>query len=158
MWNGFIGNVVSTLPNVVKIDVEIHNIVSALPNVVKFNVEIHNVVSTLLNVVNFNVDVHNAVSTLIWRCTTSRRHINLKATLNRRWNVCWDVPFRHSDLKGEIETNQNFIPISITSWYFSSRKLREWFLGKTLTKRCYKGKEGQSQNCIHFVGRPSKSF
>ena len=24
---------------------------------------------------------------LIWRCATSRRHINLKATLNRRWNV-----------------------------------------------------------------------
>ena len=76
LWNGLIGNVVSTLPNVVKIDVEIHN-----------------VVSTLLNVVNFNVDVHNVVSTLIWRCATSRRHINLKATLNRRWNVCWDVWF-----------------------------------------------------------------
>ena len=50
----------------------------------QFNVEIYNVVSTLLKVVNFNV-----VSTLIWRCATLRRHINLKATLNRRWNVCW---------------------------------------------------------------------
>ena len=76
--NGHIRNVVSTLPNVVKIDVENDNVVSTLSNVVQFNVEIHNVVSTLLNVVNFNVDVHNVVSTLIWRCVTSRRHINLK--------------------------------------------------------------------------------
>ena len=49
--------------------------------------------STLLKVVNFNVDIHNVVSTLIWRCATSRRHINLKTTMNRRWNVCW-VKFR----------------------------------------------------------------
>ena len=90
-WNGYICNVVSTLPNVLKIDVENDNVVSTLSNVVQFNVEIHNVVSTLLNVVNFNVDVHNIVSTLIWRCATSRRHINLKTTLNRRWNACWDV-------------------------------------------------------------------
>ena len=58
-------------------------------NVVKFNAEKHNVVSTLLYVVNFNVDIHNVVSTLIWRCATLRRHINLKTTSNRRWNVCW---------------------------------------------------------------------
>ena len=63
--NSHICNVVSTLPNVVKIDVENDNVVSTLSNVVQFNVEIHNVVSTLLNVVNFNVDVHNVVSTLI---------------------------------------------------------------------------------------------
>ena len=56
---------------------------------VQFNVETHNVVSTLLNVVDFNVDVRNVVSTLIWRCATSRRHINLKATMNQCWNVCW---------------------------------------------------------------------
>ena len=89
-WNGHIRNVVSTLPNVVKINVENGNVVSTLSNVVQFNIEIHNVLSTLLNVVDFNVDVRNVVSTLIWRCATSRRHINLKATLNRRWNVCWD--------------------------------------------------------------------
>ena len=87
--NGHIRNVVSTLPNVVKIDVENDNVVSTLSNVVQFNVEIHNVVSTLLNVVDFNIDVSNVVSTLIWRCVTSRRHINLKSTLNWRWNVCW---------------------------------------------------------------------
>ena len=61
--NGHIRNVVTTLPNVVKIDVENDNVVSTLPNVVQFNVEIHNVVSTLFNVVNFNVDVHNVIST-----------------------------------------------------------------------------------------------
>ena len=63
--NGHNRIVVSTLPNIVKIDVENDNVVSTLSNVVQFNVEIHNVVSTLLNVVNFNVDVHNVVSTLI---------------------------------------------------------------------------------------------
>ena len=55
----------STLPNVVKIDVENDNVVSTLSNVVQFNVEIHNVVSMLLNVVNYSVDVHNVVSTLM---------------------------------------------------------------------------------------------
>ena len=63
--NGHICNVVSTSPNVVKIDVENDNAVSTLSNVVQFNLEINNVVSTLLNVVNFSVDEHNVVSMLI---------------------------------------------------------------------------------------------
>ena len=63
--NGHIRNVVSTLPNVVKIDVENDNVVSTLSNVVQFNFEIHKVVSTLLNVVNFSINVHNVASTLI---------------------------------------------------------------------------------------------
>ena len=46
--NGHIRNVVSTLPNVVKIDVEKHNVVSTLFYVVNFNVDKHNVVSTLI--------------------------------------------------------------------------------------------------------------
>ena len=79
--NGHIRNVVSTLPNVVKIDVENDNVVSTLSNVVELNIEKHNFVSTLFNVVNFNVDVHNVFSTLIWRCATLQRHINLK----QRW-------------------------------------------------------------------------
>ena len=62
--NGHICNVVSTLPNVAKNDVENDNVVSMLSNVVQFNIEIENVVSMLLNVVNFNVDAHH-VSTLI---------------------------------------------------------------------------------------------
>ena len=73
--NGHIRDVVSTLPNVAKIDVENDNVVLTLSDLFRFNVEIRNVVSTLLNVVNFNIDVCNVV--------TSRRHINLKATLNR---------------------------------------------------------------------------
>ena len=62
--NGHIRNVVSTLPNVVKIDDE-NDIVSTLSNVVQINVEIDNIDSTLLNVANFNVDIHKVVSTLI---------------------------------------------------------------------------------------------
>ena len=58
-------NVVSTLPNVVKIDVENDKVVSTLSNVVQFNVEKHSVVSTLFYVANFNVDIHNDVSRLI---------------------------------------------------------------------------------------------
>ena len=69
----------------------IHNVVSTLPKVVKIDVENGKVVSTLSNVAQFNVEKHNAVSTFIWRCATSRRHINLKTTLNWHWNVCWDV-------------------------------------------------------------------
>ena len=63
--NGHIHDVVSTLPNVMKIDVENDNVVWTLSNVVQFNVEKRKVVSTIFNIVNFNVDVHNAGSTLI---------------------------------------------------------------------------------------------
>ena len=91
-------NVISTLSNVAKIDVENSNFVSKLSNVVQFYVEKRNVVSTLFNAVNFNVDVHNVALMLIWRCATSRRHINLKTMLNRRWNVCW-VNFMVNTLK-----------------------------------------------------------
>ena len=87
--NGHIHNVVLTLPNVLKINVENDTVVSTLSNVVQINVEIDNVGSTLLNVVNSNVDVQNVLSPLIWRCARSRRHINLKPTLKQHWNVFW---------------------------------------------------------------------
>ena len=63
--DGHIRDVVSTFPNVVKIDVENDNVVSSLFNIVQFDAEIYNVVSVLLNVVNFNFGVHNVASTLI---------------------------------------------------------------------------------------------
>ena len=64
--NGHIDKVVSTLPNVVKIDIENDNVVLTLSNIVQFNVEKCNVVSALFNTVNFNVDVqHNIASILI---------------------------------------------------------------------------------------------
>ena len=69
------------------------NVVSTLSNVVHVNVGIHNVDSTLLDVVNFNVEIHNVASTLIWRCPTSRRCINQKIILKQRWNVCWEYTF-----------------------------------------------------------------
>ena len=45
--NGHIRNVVSTLLNVVKIDVENDNLVSMLSNVVQLNIKKYNFVSTL---------------------------------------------------------------------------------------------------------------
>ena len=87
--NGHTHNVVSTLINVVKLDVENNNIVSTLSNVVYINVEKDKVDLTLFNIANFNVDIHNFVSTLIWHCPTSRRHIILTTTLRQRWKVSW---------------------------------------------------------------------
>ena len=55
----------------------IHNVILTLPNVVKIVVEKGNV---------HKIDVHKVVSIMIWRCATSRRHINLKTTLKQRWN------------------------------------------------------------------------
>ena len=89
--NGHIHNVVSRLSNIVKIYVENDNVVSTLCNLVQINAEIENVDLTLFNIVSFNIDVRNVVLRLIWRCATSRHHINLKTTLKRRWNVCWVV-------------------------------------------------------------------
>ena len=113
--NGHIRNVVSTLPKVVKIDVENGSVVSTLSNVVQFNVEKRSSVSTLFYVVNFIVDIRNVVSTLIWRCATLRRHINLKTALNWRWNVFW-VLFLKEDLK--VYT---YADLKISVWSCSSQ-------------------------------------
>ena len=86
--NGHFHNVVSSLNNVVKLEVEKDNVVSMLFNVAHINGEIRNVDSTLFGIVNSNVEIHNVTSTLIWGCTTSWRHINQKTTLKQRWNVC----------------------------------------------------------------------
>ena len=51
-----------------------HNVVSTLTNVVKVDVEKDNVDSTLFDVVSSNVEIQNALLTLIWHCPTSPRH------------------------------------------------------------------------------------
>ena len=80
--NDHFQNVVFTLTNVVKLDVEKDNVVSTLSNVAHINVEIHNVDLMLFDVVNSNIEIHNVVLTLIWSCIKSRRHINQK----QHWN------------------------------------------------------------------------
>ena len=87
--NGHFHNVVLTFTNVVHVNVENDNVVSTLSKVVYIKVEIHNNDSTLFDIVNSNGEIHNVVSTLIWRCPTSRRRINQKATLKQRWKLCW---------------------------------------------------------------------
>ena len=77
----------SMLIKVVKLQVENINILSTLPNVVNINVD--NVDSTLFNVVNFNVDIRKVVFTLIWQIPTSQCYITLIATLRKPWYVCW---------------------------------------------------------------------
>ena len=70
--NGHIQNVILTLINVVKLDVENNNIASRLSNVVNISVEKDSVDLTLFNIANFNVYIHNVVSTLIWQCPALR--------------------------------------------------------------------------------------
>ena len=85
----YIKKVVSTLINVVKLDIENKNIVSTLSYVVNTNNEIDNVNLTLFNVVNLNDNMQNFVSTLIWHSPASQRHITLATTLRQRWKVSW---------------------------------------------------------------------
>ena len=114
-----IHNVVSTLINVVKLDVDNNSIVSKLSNVVNFNVEIGNVDSMLFNVVNFNVDIHNVVTTLIWHCPTLRRHITLTTTLRQCWNVFWV-------LKNVAKRLHNFVKFIKLKTYIFSRIPLNW--------------------------------
>ena len=74
--NGHIRNVVSMLPNIVKIDVENNNIVSTLPTL--FSSTLKN--TTLFYVVNFNVDIHNVDLTLC-NVATSYQPENVEPTL-----------------------------------------------------------------------------
>ena len=98
-----------------------------VPCTVHFTVYFHTVTSMFLflcywshskgNAVNQTIQlcfyqrfVQNVISTLIWNCATSQRHINLKTTLKRRWNVCWVViivkaglsPSKEIDLLGKM--------------------------------------------------------
>ena len=80
--NGYIRNVISTLPSIVKIDVENDNVVSTSFNDVQFNVEIDNIHLTLLNVVNFNIYVHfNVDLTLCVVATSYQPKNNAKPSL-----------------------------------------------------------------------------
>ena len=89
--NGHIHNFVSTLPNVVKIDVENDNLVSMMSNIVQFNVEKHSVVSILFYVVNFNVDTHSCFNVDLTLCdaaTSYQPKSNVGPTLKcLLWNL-----------------------------------------------------------------------
>ena len=118
--NGHIHNVVSMLINVKKLNVENNNTIWTLSNVVNINVEINSVDSILFSVVYYNVDKHNVVSMFIWRCLSSRRHINLTTTLkclliiyhnilrwtpsSTQWNFNWLC--KHTK---NIRSSQDFI-------------------------------------------------
>ena len=131
-------NVVSALPNVVKIDGENGKFVSTLSDVVQINFETDNVCSTLFNAVNLKVDVHNVVSVCIWRCVTSRSRINLQTMLKQWWNVCWGhTPIRHFQTKRILKYLKHFLvlclqwmdlklPLKISKTNVSYRYTRTW--------------------------------
>lgn len=58
-------NVTSTLPNIVKLDVENGKVISTLRIIVQNKVGINNVDSTLIDIVNFNAEVQSVILTLI---------------------------------------------------------------------------------------------
>ena len=59
-----------------------HNVVSTLTNVFKLDVEKDNVFWTFFNVAHINIEIHKVVSTLIWGCT----RYDVIPTKRQRWN------------------------------------------------------------------------
>ena len=104
------------------------SVLSMLSDVVQINVEVGNVDSMLFNVVNFNVDVHNVVSTLIWRCAMSRRHINLKTTLKRRWNARWEK---------KVAKKAMYSTKPLLNWNFCFKiRCYKWEVSEAVVRRC----------------------
>ena len=132
--NDHFQNVVSTLINVGKLNVQYNNIVLTLSNIVYINVEIENVNSTLFNVVDFNVDIHNIVSTLIGHCPTSQRHITLTTTFRQRWNVYWVL----KNVDKRLHKFSKFIKLK--TYIFSRLPLNCWF--RKLSKRYWQNNFG----------------
>ena len=116
--NGHICNVILTLPNFAKIDVENDNVVSTLSNVAKFNIEIHKVVGTLLNVVNYNVEIPNVVSTLIW-CWTDVEMFSgwlLRGVLQKKFSEKFHKILREMAVVESLSnTVKNFQPVRLTT-------------------------------------------
>ena len=130
MEDGYIHNVVLTLTNVVKLDVENNSNVLTLSNVANIKVEIENVDVTLFNVVNLNFDIGNVVLTLIWHSPTSRCHITLTTTLREYWKVSWVL----TNIAKRIRNILKFIILK--TCIFSRIPLN--FCYRTLSKRCWK--------------------
>ena len=107
----FFGNkhfhdVVSTLINILKLDVDKDNVFSTLPKVVCISVEIHNVDSTLYVLVNPNVEIHHVVSTMVWHW-----HISTK---RQRWNNFEMITGMLDLLVEQIKFNIDILMISET--------------------------------------------
>ena len=79
--NGHFPSVVSTLTDLVKLDVEKDNVVSTLPNFSRINVEIHNVDSMLSNVANSSIEMHNDDLRFYHVATSYQPKDNVEATL-----------------------------------------------------------------------------
>ena len=79
--NGHFPSVVSTLTDLVKLDVEKDNVDSTLPNFSRINVEIHNVDSMLSNVANSSIEMHNDDLRFYHVATSYQPKDNVEATL-----------------------------------------------------------------------------
>ena len=99
-------DVVSTLINILKLDVDKDNVFSTLPKVVCISVEIHNFDSTLYVLVNPNVEIHHVVSTMVWHW-----HISTK---RQRWNNFEMITGMLDLLIEQIKFNIDILMISET--------------------------------------------
>ena len=111
MYHAFWSSLCTFMYNVLYISLcYFHTVISTFLFLCYWSHSKGNVVNQTIQLCFYQTFVHNVISTLIWNCATSQRHINLKTTLKRRWNVCWVViivkaglsPSKEIDLLGKM--------------------------------------------------------
>ena len=111
MYHAFWSSLCTFMYNVLYISLcYFHTVISTFLFLCYWSHSKGNAVNQTIQLCFYQRFVQNVISTLIWNCATSQRHINLKTTLKRRWNVCWVViivkaglsPSKEIDLLGKM--------------------------------------------------------